>query len=228
MTAIGNNIKSNRQKLGITQEQLAEKINVTRQAVSNWENGKTEPDLETISVIAEVFGIDSYDLINNKTAKTLYNFKKNRFFKTAVIFGILAIMGLIITIILEEPSIRLRKEYYKAELYMVLAYIIEHLIGLFFGISIAFFSKIVTNFSVKNKILRICVLILGIVSAILTTLFAFYFISVVTLNLPFRLSFSANFLFYQQKIVIGNPMVHTLAPILIFYGINFEKEGEKL
>ena len=152
MTVIGNNIKSNRQKLGITQEQLAEKINVTRQAVSNWENGKTDPDLETISAIAEIFKIDSYELINNKTAKNNYNFRKNRYFKTAVIFGILSLIGLMITIILEEPSIRLRKEYYRAELYMVLAYIIEPLIGLFFGISIAFFSKIVTNFSIKNKI----------------------------------------------------------------------------
>ena len=43
MTSVGENIKKTRNKLGITQEELAEKINVTRQAVSNWENGKTEP-----------------------------------------------------------------------------------------------------------------------------------------------------------------------------------------
>ena len=57
MTKIGKNIKSNRTKLGITQEELAEKINVTRQAVSNWENGKTEPDIETLTKIAQIFYI---------------------------------------------------------------------------------------------------------------------------------------------------------------------------
>ena len=39
MTSVGENIKKTRNKIGITQEELAEKINVTRQAVSNWENG---------------------------------------------------------------------------------------------------------------------------------------------------------------------------------------------
>lgn len=36
---VGNNIKKAREGRNLTQEQLAEKLNVTRQAVSNWENG---------------------------------------------------------------------------------------------------------------------------------------------------------------------------------------------
>lgn len=48
MTSVGENIKKTRNKIGITQEELAEKINVTRQAVSNWENGKTEPILKLL------------------------------------------------------------------------------------------------------------------------------------------------------------------------------------
>ena len=55
MTSVGENIKKTRNKIGITQEELAEKINVTRQAVSNWENGKTEPDIETLTKIAQIF-----------------------------------------------------------------------------------------------------------------------------------------------------------------------------
>ena len=49
MTSVGENIKNIRKKNNITQEELAEKLNVTRQAVSNWENGKTEPDIETFT-----------------------------------------------------------------------------------------------------------------------------------------------------------------------------------
>jgi len=52
MNNIGKTIKKLREEKGITQEQLAEKLNVTRQAVSNWENGKTQPDIDTILKIS--------------------------------------------------------------------------------------------------------------------------------------------------------------------------------
>ena len=66
MTAVGENIKSIRKKLGITQEELSEKLNVTRQAVSNWETGKTQPDIETLTRMAEVFGVSVEKLIYGK------------------------------------------------------------------------------------------------------------------------------------------------------------------
>ncbi len=45
---IGKNIKRLRERNHMTQEELAEKLFVTRQAISKWENGKTEPDIETL------------------------------------------------------------------------------------------------------------------------------------------------------------------------------------
>ena len=41
----------------LTQEQMAAKLNVSRQAVSNWENNKNLPDLEMIITISRVFGL---------------------------------------------------------------------------------------------------------------------------------------------------------------------------
>ena len=64
MTSVGENIKNIRKKNNITQEELAEKLNVTRQAVSNWENGKTEPDIKTLSSIAAIFETSTDRLIN--------------------------------------------------------------------------------------------------------------------------------------------------------------------
>lgn len=43
--AIKDLLKLNREKMGLTQEQLAEKIYVSRQAVSKWERGESLPDL---------------------------------------------------------------------------------------------------------------------------------------------------------------------------------------
>ena len=45
---IGENIKAIRQSKNMTQEELAEKIYTTRQTVSNYEKGRSDPDLETI------------------------------------------------------------------------------------------------------------------------------------------------------------------------------------
>ena len=46
-TSISKNIKRLRQQAGLTQEQMAEKLFVTRQTVSLWENSKTQPDIQT-------------------------------------------------------------------------------------------------------------------------------------------------------------------------------------
>ena len=42
---------------GLSQEELAEKLYVTRQAVSRWENGETVPNTETLKLLSEVFGV---------------------------------------------------------------------------------------------------------------------------------------------------------------------------
>ena len=54
---VGKNIKLFREQKNITQSELAEKLNVTRQAVSNWENEKTEPDIDTLHKIASALDV---------------------------------------------------------------------------------------------------------------------------------------------------------------------------
>ena len=60
---VGKNIKKYREQKGLTQEQLAEQLNVTRQAVSNWENQKTQPDVETLHKISCVLECSVEELI---------------------------------------------------------------------------------------------------------------------------------------------------------------------
>jgi len=68
MSNIGKNIKKNRVEKGITQEELAEQLHVTRQAVSNWEHGKTQPDVDTLSAMAEMFELPVEELIYGNVA----------------------------------------------------------------------------------------------------------------------------------------------------------------
>ena len=58
MRDIGKNIKDLRQKQNLTQDALAEKLFVTRQTVSNYETGKSRPDIEMLVRIAQSLGTD--------------------------------------------------------------------------------------------------------------------------------------------------------------------------
>ena len=46
-----------RRKSGLSQEELAQKVMVTRQAVSRWENGETVPNTDTLKLLSRVFDV---------------------------------------------------------------------------------------------------------------------------------------------------------------------------
>ena len=54
-----------RTKLGLSQEELAEKVFVTRQAVSRWENGDTTPNTETLKLLSKLFDVSINTLLGS-------------------------------------------------------------------------------------------------------------------------------------------------------------------
>jgi transcriptional regulator with XRE-family HTH domain len=64
MNQIGMSIDEHRKKQGMTQQQLADHLFVSLQAVSKWEKGQSEPDLATLRKIAELFGITVDQFLN--------------------------------------------------------------------------------------------------------------------------------------------------------------------
>lgn len=60
---IGRQIKKYRTELKLSQEELADKIYVTRQTVSNWENDKNYPDIHSLVLLSFLFGISLDDLV---------------------------------------------------------------------------------------------------------------------------------------------------------------------
>ncbi len=63
MAKVSKNIKKLRNERKLTQDSLAEKINVTRQTISSWENDRTQPDLEMLGTLADVFGVSLEEII---------------------------------------------------------------------------------------------------------------------------------------------------------------------
>jgi len=66
MNGIGQNVKRLRQSKGITQEQLAEQLHISAQAVSKWECSSASPDVMLLPVLADIFGISIDELFGYK------------------------------------------------------------------------------------------------------------------------------------------------------------------
>ena len=63
---IGNNIKKLRKESGITQEQIASKLCISRQALSNYEAGKRIPDIYELIVLADLFEVSLDTIVGRK------------------------------------------------------------------------------------------------------------------------------------------------------------------
>ena len=58
-------LKRIRESSGLTQDEMAEKLFVTRQAISRWENGETIPNTESLKLISKVFGVSVNTLLGS-------------------------------------------------------------------------------------------------------------------------------------------------------------------
>lgn len=101
MSKVSKNLKKIRTEKKMTQDALAEKIHVTRQAISNWENDKTKPDIESLEMLAEVLEVDIEELIYGEKKSVIISQdktkQKNRIKITLAIVGsILVASGLAI------------------------------------------------------------------------------------------------------------------------------------
>ena len=63
---IGQFISTLRKNKKLTQEQLANKLNITKNAVSKWERGLSLPDISIIIPLSEILGVSLYDLLKGE------------------------------------------------------------------------------------------------------------------------------------------------------------------
>lgn len=68
---IGKRIAARRKEKGYTQEEIAERLGITAQAVSKWENDTSCPDISLLPALAEMLGTTVDALLSGKTSDTL-------------------------------------------------------------------------------------------------------------------------------------------------------------
>ncbi|AJP12882.1 TPA: helix-turn-helix transcriptional regulator [Clostridioides difficile] len=85
---INENLKSLRKINQYTQEELAEKLNVSRQSIAKWESGESIPDICSCIKLAKLYNVKLDDLVNHSEEKTgIIVPPKGKFFFGAVVVG---------------------------------------------------------------------------------------------------------------------------------------------
>ncbi|WIV13640.1 DUF3955 domain-containing protein [Proteiniborus sp. MB09-C3] len=116
----GEQLRKIRKDRGLTQEQVASKLNVSRQAISNWENNKNLPDLEMVVELSMAFDLSLDQLIlggkdmNNMTEKLIKDGSETRRAKMnliAIIIGAALLSFGVACILIKANSV----EYIDAE-----------------------------------------------------------------------------------------------------------------
>ena len=81
-----------RQNSGLTQEQVAQQIGLTRQTLSSYESGRTRPDIETLMALAEIYGTDLEGLLwgSEKQQKAARRIR----ITAGITFGLLSLLSL--------------------------------------------------------------------------------------------------------------------------------------
>ncbi len=98
---LGAQIKKYRMELSISQDELAEKVYVSRQSISNWETGKTYPDIKSLLLLSEVFSVSLDKLIKGDVEnmrKEINEQEMTTFQKDSSIFAVLFLLTLILPI----------------------------------------------------------------------------------------------------------------------------------
>ncbi|MCS8561229.1 XRE family transcriptional regulator [Weissella cibaria] len=93
---IGKRIREYRKIYNLSQEQLADKIFVSRQTVSNWENNKTYPDIQIIVSLSILFNVSLDELIREDLEEMKMKISNNKATKRADIYSLIMICSTIL------------------------------------------------------------------------------------------------------------------------------------
>ncbi len=100
---VGQKLQMARNKQGLTQEQIAQQLQVSRQTISNWENNKSYPDIVSLITLSELYQISLDQLLKGDKAmiehlsKSTNTVASNRRLLTAIVLNIIILIAFILS-----------------------------------------------------------------------------------------------------------------------------------
>lgn len=151
MNDIGKHIKALRKENNLSQEALAQQLHVTRQAVSQWETGHTQPDIDTLNHIAQVCNTDILSVIYGKKQYSGLNAAQRKHtIKRILIFGLPAITMLGLSIWFMPYAQEQLHSSYQLMPYYIYSYVVRPLIYLLLCLALLNGASLLWRIEIKN------------------------------------------------------------------------------
>ena len=96
---IGNKILELRKNSNLSQEELAEKVGVSRQTISKWELGETSPDIKQAKELSKIFNVSLDELVNNDQKNIIIEKVSNTEKLAGLIIKILKFLGIALIVL---------------------------------------------------------------------------------------------------------------------------------
>lgn len=217
MKNIHGNIQSLRKGAGLTQEELAEKMNVTRQAISNWETGRTCPDITSLQRLADIFGVEIEYVLYRESSKNTLVRDVSGYKKASALFGAL-LLCLVISYSVLTPSLTEAYKYAYSFTGVIVTFIIRQLSfisGTIFGLSL---FSIFKDISIPQGKLKTAFLVTGAAVTAVGVMFVplIYFF-------PWLFSSLNRILLPVINILLDGKLIVVISSILLYLGINSPK-----
>lgn len=117
MSSLAKNLLRIRKENLLTQDDLAQKIDVTRQAVSNWERGCSEPDIQTLIMLAEALQVETNELIFGRKAEYRPTLRRE-YLPICIISGCVVVCILILQLTLYPYLLNLKNTQYLTHVFL--------------------------------------------------------------------------------------------------------------
>lgn len=100
---LGNQIRNHRTARGLSQEDLAERIYVSRQTISNWETDRTYPDVQSLLLLSALFDVTIDELVKGDVEMMKEALDANKMKKLSYVM----LAGMVLSVVLVGPCFKL-------------------------------------------------------------------------------------------------------------------------
>lgn len=222
MNAVGGHIRKLRRKENMTQQSLADRLNVTRQAVSQWENGNTQPDLDTLAAIAGVFGVDMTEVIYGEKRRETTGIdseRRKRYLAGLIVFGALTVVMMVLELFLRPYLSHLfRTEFNSGIRYYI--YFATPLLYLFISQAALSGSSLVWDIRVRHRNARKIILLV-------VTAYLLFHYGAGIIYMRENIELPGLIFYYQIYFITHAPVVFLIPGIGLFLGLNGRRSEPK-
>jgi transcriptional regulator with XRE-family HTH domain len=198
MQMFSSNLKRLRAARNLSQEEIAQKLHITRQTVSGWETGRCEPDIDMLKALADVLNVDVQELICGAKTGDKRAFDRRFLIPTYVLGGVIVLFVLFRILFYERLLVYRSTTYKKMWLGEVLLFIYP-LIGFFTG---GMFLASLHNLFSTLQMYKRWKSVLRYIGVALVTFTIFTMIGYMPFNIPFIHQLSITLLMYCGRTVM--------------------------